>query len=1084
MAQITRWLFGPLLTILLTTSANDNSISFPKLFNDLALTSDSELLIPQSDRLIRLHKDGSTDELSSFLGLDPRLAVENSGTVLIRQGTTIKRFNIELGAMESIPDTFSSLTLQPDGKLLVIQRNSVVRLNADGSPDPSLTPAAFQRSPSSVITLQDDGGIVVGPISNGSFIRLNSNGTPDSSFITPAFTLALVDAVLIQADGKIIVGGRFLNAGGVARYGLARLNADGSLDSSFGEAFVPGTTVQSLALQANGKIIASGFFPATEGSPAANVVRLHPDGSFDKTFDAGWEAASYPSIPIALADDGTLFVGLSTKLARIEATEGATQALNVEGSTLTWLRGGAAPEIYHARFQVSTDGTVWTDLGSGQRLAGGWRIAGVSVPVGARVRARGYVSGRSYHLDYVPGAPALYAQPKDRTNNAGTGVTLLVSAKGLEPLEYRWLRNGELLAGAESATLVLTNLTGASAGGYSVIVSNSEGSSTSRVAQLTVIDPVILSQPSSAWVNAGDTVSLGASAAGANLTFQWKKDDENVAGATGSTLVISNSTPDITGRYELVVSSSYGVAASDTVSVRVNTALPETNWNPKYEATTVWFPIQTAIASNNVIYMGGLFRTIGGTERHHLLRFQADGSIDPLFAPEPGGGEEAGVAALSLATNGQLLVGGNFLTIAGQSQPYLARLNPDGTLDQQFRPVISGPVATVYTQVLAIEILLDGRILIGGFFSQVNGQPRPGLALLSADGQLDNSFDPDPVHAPSTTGLFVQPDGKIIAYGSGYRRFHFNGEPDFDFTEAITATDFLKILPLSDGELVVNSQANILQPQITLVDRNGEPNPDFAGAGGELSALQSDGKFLIKNLVELIPVTVETNGGTLTRFNARYALSRMDRMERIDPAFSPWFDGNALVKAALADGSFLVAGDFSSIAGYPLPRLGLIRNSEMAVQTLFLDGNNATWLRSDTSPEVTRVVFEFSNDDVNWTRLGEGNRIDGGWTIHGLNLGSPGKLRARGFSAGSIYDTTIGIGDDFRMSKPEYNPQDSAVVLTANSSGASHLVLQMSTDLQQWTSIQTNSPNNQSVQFNLTNQPTSCAFYRLLQTSP
>ena len=82
-----------------------------------------------------------------------------------------------------------------------------------------------------------------------------------------------------------------------------------------------------------------------------------------------------------------------------------------------------------------------------------------------------------------------------------------------------------------------------------------------------------------------------------------------------------------------------------------------------------------------------------------------------------------------------MLVGGYFTTLAGQSRPYIGRLNPDGTLDTSFKPVANG---TVYS----LSMQSDGRILVGGAFTALDGQSRSYIGRLDTDGGLDLSFDP------------------------------------------------------------------------------------------------------------------------------------------------------------------------------------------------------------------------------------------------------------------------------------------------------------------------------------------------------
>src|SRR6266568_3767450 len=125
-------------------------------------------------------------------------------------------------------------------------RIGIGRLNADGTLDTGFDPGAGGGAFSHVrsLALQTDGRILVGrwssPLgdqSHTNISRLNPDGTPDTSFKPEAGVFFQnVYALAVQADGKILVGGLFSTLGGQSRYGLGRLNADGTLDASFSPA--------------------------------------------------------------------------------------------------------------------------------------------------------------------------------------------------------------------------------------------------------------------------------------------------------------------------------------------------------------------------------------------------------------------------------------------------------------------------------------------------------------------------------------------------------------------------------------------------------------------------------------------------------------------------------------------------------------------------------------------------------------------------------------------------------------------------------------------------------------------------------
>ena len=106
----------------------------------------------------------------------------------------------------------------------------------------------------------------------------------------------MVSSLATQSDGKIIIGGDNINGvGGKYRGGFARLNPDGSLDTSF-KSGVDGW-VEGVALQADGKILVAGYFGQCQGYARNSLARLNPDGSLDTAFNprlgAGYRTGSW-----------------------------------------------------------------------------------------------------------------------------------------------------------------------------------------------------------------------------------------------------------------------------------------------------------------------------------------------------------------------------------------------------------------------------------------------------------------------------------------------------------------------------------------------------------------------------------------------------------------------------------------------------------------------------------------------------------------------------------------------------------------------------------------------------------------------
>ena len=213
-----------------------------------------------------------------------------------------------------------------------------------------------------------------------------------------------VYSLAVQADGKILVGGEFTTLGGQPRHHLARLNADGTLDPTFNPRAEGGNSpfVDSLVVQADGKILVGGRFRTLGGQPRDSLGRLNADGTLDTSF--------YPKVGIfaphvhclVVQADGKILVGGEftmlggqprDNLGRLNNTAPATQSLRYDGVTITWLRGDTSPKVWRTTFDYSTDGVFWTSLGDGIRIPGGWQLTGVALPVDGTLRARGFATG-------------------------------------------------------------------------------------------------------------------------------------------------------------------------------------------------------------------------------------------------------------------------------------------------------------------------------------------------------------------------------------------------------------------------------------------------------------------------------------------------------------------------------------------------------------------------------------------------------------------------------------------------------------------------------------------------------------------
>jgi uncharacterized delta-60 repeat protein len=167
------------------------------------------------------------------------------------------------------------------------------------------------------VAFQPDGKVLVGGqftsfngVPRDQIVRLNIDGTVDTNF-SAGITAGepTIHSLAVQPDGKVLLGGMFFGVNGATRIRLARVNADGTLDSNFVASATSSqsfTTVSHVTLQTNSQIVIAGSFESVNGAPHTNIARLNTDGSLDTNFTAAIDTS--PNA-LALQLDGRILLG-------------------------------------------------------------------------------------------------------------------------------------------------------------------------------------------------------------------------------------------------------------------------------------------------------------------------------------------------------------------------------------------------------------------------------------------------------------------------------------------------------------------------------------------------------------------------------------------------------------------------------------------------------------------------------------------------------------------------------------------------------------------------------------------------------
>ncbi len=836
--------------------------------------------------------DGKLLVRGSFTGVDgeAREAVARFHAVPVRRGAPE---SVQAGA-GLFNNTVRGVVPLPDGGIIAVgeftnasgvARNRIARLDAFGAVDPTFAYTDGFNGTAQGAAYCADGDIIVwGNFSayNGAavsgLVKLNPDGTRDATFVSAVFNSAINVAVPL-ADGRVLVGGVFTSAGANPRGGLARLLPSGAVDSTFVVPVGTDGAVNAITVDSTGHVWAGGDFTTFAGVAAPRIVRLDATGARAAGFGAG-EGASHAVHALAPAADGGVYVGGAFQtfagaarrgLVQLDATGGLVEAflsgfgadgevrtllpladgrLYVAG-TFTALGGGehrglarlTAAGLIDPVFDAGTgfNGAIHALglLGDGRLAAGGafTRYAGVE-----RNRFAVLYAGDA-------GAPVVPAD-EEIVHEIDAGADLEFGYGAIEGLRYQWYRDGVRLAGATAPTYAIENASLDDLGLYTLVLSNGGGEFTTRGFRVIVrLAPVISAAPVAASVGYGASASFSAGAVGPGpFTYQWFRDGETVDGATDSTFTVANVGDADFGTMIFVrITNAYGSVDSTPVALGFDpAAVPGAIVLPfagRFESP-ISSPTAMARSTDGKIYLAG---------SSQLVRLNADGSLDDGFAP---GISVISSPVVAVQSDGRLVVAGRVSTPAG-GQKLVVRLLPSGAVDPSFTP----PAYSSFSTINTLAIQSDGKIVIGGSFSQVDGTVRQNLARLNADGTLDGSFAPvDDATGPNGAVHAVRIDGaRLIVAGefTAYRgttvgrlvRINANNTVDTTFLSTVGANAAVEdVVADGAGRWLIrgtfNSYAGVARPRLARLSANGALDATFDPGSGPAGSSRFDTPYL------------------------------------------------------------------------------------------------------------------------------------------------------------------------------------------------------------------------------------------------
>jgi uncharacterized delta-60 repeat protein len=800
---------------------------------------------------------------------------------------------------------------------------------------------------------------------------IETDGTLDSTFDAGSFTNGQVLATALQPDGKLLVGGQFSKMHGVAHLGIARLNADATLDPSFNVVFLPGSSVSQIIVQPDSIIVLGGFSTGTQ----FGIARLNSDGSVDGTFDLCHH------ISLDGNDDGT---GIATNPGTISsAVLQADGKMVVVGHFFYVTTGPGTNTGRSCVARFNSDGTFDPSYNPGKGLDNGFNSSSTNAAFAVRQNI-GSNSGKIiiegnfdiFDLDgpnqhsNLPGLVRLNTDGSfDSTFHPGAGDGLnSVYVSGLfVQADDRIVLFGSLLGwlGVPCNNIVRLDTAGQRDTGFTVPTFGNYDNFPQVLA--------IAQQPDGKLVVGGTFHSLDGTVANtvARLETSGAKDDsfdstvsDPLASNVNTIIVRSPDNSILLGGYF----STYGGAtrnniawlnADGSVGNRFSGLSGVTEYDPEIYAV--------AVQSDGKILVGGFFTSFNGVPHYNLVRLNPDSTIDSSF--DPNLGTAGSVRAMLVQPDGKIVIAGNILAVNGIVCGRIARLNVDGTLDPFF-DTGTGADSSIY----ALAQDSSGNIYAGGAFSTFDGGTQLGIVKIGPSGGVDPAFNPGggganstvfAITSPDTSGgiviagqfskyngataraiaridattgardpafnsantyyglvkaVLATPDGKYYFAGSGLVRLNSNGSRDTTFTPPSTGGYIRNALALQNGKLFVAGHAGPALSALARLTSTGGLDSSFdPGTGVEVSPSTA----FWANSPELKTLAIQADGklllgGIFNKYNGstRIGLARLTSADAPTP--TPGLVGNVSTRLPVGTGDnaliegFIVQGPAGS----------------------------------------------------------------------------------------------------------------------------------------------------------------------------
>jgi uncharacterized delta-60 repeat protein len=817
----------------------------------------------------------------------------------------------------------------------------------------------------------------IGGTNRGMIAKLDSSGKLMTSFGTGTGANGPIRAMVVQTDGKILVGGEFTSINGTARNRIARLNSDGSLDTTFNPGSGANGTVFAIATTSypfsNNGIIIGGDFTSYNGTNRGRVALLSTSGSLNTSYlnSSGANGTVYtiaaPSNSVSYSSSSGLYFGgafttfngqTRKRIAKLDYNldldssfymssgpngpvycmsliqNGFSRTSLLVGGEFTefngYIRGNLAllshsysfssASSLDLSFNAWTDGAVRTITNRSEYYLSTQNIyigGDFQMVNGASRKRIAKIVTSSYNGFSASGLQGNI----DATFNPDPGINAKVSAVAYLS-DSRMLVGGEFSAIQSVATPPIARLVGT----YGINIPTAPTNISAQPASST---QVILTFSGSSYassyqiersINQSTWTQVGNSSSPffdrgltANTTYYYRVRGASYNGSGAYSVVASCTTED---------SAWYGPGSLE----------PDIFQGFSVNGTVHSFAVQ----GDGKIVIVGDFTQVNSVDKNWIARLNSDWTLDSTYAA--GTGANSPIYSVALQSDNKVIISGYFSSIHGISTKYIARLNADGALDESFNPGL-GPDS--YAQVIALQS--DGKIIIGGSFRSYNGMSQENLARLNTDGSLDLAFRTTP--NSSIYDIKVLENGKMMIAGdfstingitkSGVALLSTDGTLDATYNTGSGSWGVRAIAIQSDGKTVIAGHfttfSGISRNRVARLNLDGSVDITFdpgKGPDGTVNSLSIDQNGWV------------VIGGDFTSVQDTYCfrIGRLDPTGTIDPMFKTGLGANGSVQKSISIGSsVIICGSFSTFGGalksYLLKLIGGGNNIEPVIYT-------------------------------------------------------------------------------------------------------------------------------------------------------